>query len=733
MIKQIIKTLLFLLLMLVAIVLYLSFFGIKTNLFNDRIKSEVLNINKIATLEVNNVKLLLDPLNLSINVKIFDPEILINNSKLELEFIISNISLKSFINKEFSIDDLQISTKAIKIKDLVLLSRSFKNSAELFLLDNIIKEGLIVGDIKLNFDNNGKIKDDYEVKGFVKKGSFDFFKKHSINNLKFIFNIKEKKYLIEDMEGIFNQIKLSSPLIKIKEENNQFLINGKLVNKRDIIDLKTSNSLILNNLKDYNIENINFSTESNFTFVINKKLKISDFKFKSIVDLTKLVYKNNFSNIKNYLPSFDKKIILENHKIFINYEKNKLDISGKGNVKLNDKVDNLNYKLIKKNDQYFFDINIGVKKNSLLINALEYKKNENQDSLLKLKGVIKKKNQIKFDLISFNEKDNNFLIEGLDLNDNLDILDIKKLELNYINNNKIKNQIQIKKINKRYQVNGASFDLSKVISRILNGESEKPSRVFSNLISNFDVKIKKIYIDKDTFVNDLKGFIIFKNNKIDKLDLNSTFLNNKKLNLTINTNKENEKITTISSNNPKPLVAQYKFIKGFEEGVLDFYSIEKNGTSNSFLSIDNFKIQEVPVLAKLLSLASLQGISDLLTGEGIRFTSFEMKFSNEKKLMKIEELYAIGPAISILMDGYIQNKKLISLRGTLVPATTINRSIASIPLLGKILVGEKSGEGVFGVSFKIKGPPKNLKTSVNPIKTLTPRFITRTLEKIKKN
>ena len=733
MIKQIIKTLLFLLLMLVAIVLYLSFFGIKTNLFNDRIKSEVLNINKIATLEVNNVKLLLDPLNLSINVKIFEPEILINNSKLELEFIISNISLKSFINKEFSIDDLQISTQAIKIKDLVLLTRSFKNSAELFLLDNIIKEGFIVGDIKLNFDNNGKIKDDYEVKGFVKKGSFDFFKKHSINNLKFIFNIKEKKYLIEDMEGIFNQIKLSSPLIKIKEENNQFLINGKLVNKRDNIDLKTLNSLISNDQKDYNIENINLSTESNFTFAINKKLKISDFKFKSIVDLTKLVYKNNFSNIKNYLPSFDKKIILENHKIFINYEKNKLDISGKGNVKINDKVDSLNYKLIKKHDQYFFDINIGVKKNSLLINALEYKKNENLDSLLKLKGVIKKKNQIKFDLISFNEKDNNFLIEGLDLNDNLDILDIKKLELNYINNNKIKNQIQIKKIKKRYQVNGESFDLSKVISRILNGESEKPSRVFSSLISNFDVKIKKIYIDKDTFVNDLKGFIIFKNNKIDKLDLNSTFINNKKLNLTININKENEKITTISSNNPKPLVAQYKFIKGFEEGVLDFYSIEKNGTSNSLLSIDNFKIQEVPVLAKLLSLASLQGISDLLTGEGIRFTSFEMKFSNEKKLMKIEELYAIGPAISILMDGYIQNKKLISLRGTLVPATTINRSIASIPLLGKILVGEKSGEGVFGVSFKIKGPPKNLKTSVNPIKTLTPRFITRTLEKIKKN
>jgi len=68
-----------------------------------------------------------------------------------------------------------------------------------------------------------------------------------------------------------------------------------------------------------------------------------------------------------------------------------------------------------------------------------------------------------------------------------------------------------------------------------------------------------------------------------------------------------------------------------------------------------------------------------------------------------------------------------------VPATTINKTISKIPLLGKILVGDKTGEGVFGVSFKIKGPPKDLEASVNPIKTLTPRFITRTLEKIKRN
>ena len=67
-----------------------------------------------------------------------------------------------------------------------------------------------------------------------------------------------------------------------------------------------------------------------------------------------------------------------------------------------------------------------------------------------------------------------------------------------------------------------------------------------------------------------------------------------------------------------------------------------------------------------------------------------------------------------------------------MPATKLNSIIASIPLVGEILVGKKTGEGVVGVSFKMKGPPKEIKTTVNPIKTLTPRFIVRAVEKMKR-
>ena len=197
--------------------------------------------------------------------------------------------------------------------------------------------------------------------------------------------------------------------------------------------------------------------------------------------------------------------------------------------------------------------------------------------------------------------------------------------------------------------------------------------------------------------------------------------------LTIGSAKSKNKVVTILVS----LVLTEKFI---------FLSSEKipsrlPSTNFCFLNIKFpdklFKLKELPTLTKLLTLASLQGIADILTGEGIRFDEFEMKFENKNKFMNINEIFAIGPAISVLMNGYVEKDKLISLRGTLVPATTINKVIGTIPVLGKILVGSKTGEGVFGVSFKIKGPPKKLETSVNPIKTLTPRFITRTLEKIK--
>jgi len=614
-----------------------------------------------------------------------------------------------------------------------LLARNFKNSPELFILNKIIKGGFLVGNINLNFDNDGKIKDDYKINGFIKNGKLNLLSKYNIKDLNLLFKISNKEYFLEKVETEFNQIKLSSPSIKIKKKKDLFLINGRLRSSEKNIDQKLLNILLRGKFKNFNIENINLSSENNFNFSVNKKFKIRNFILESKINLNNFDYKNNSLHLKKYLPNFKELIKLKNHKILVNYRKNQLDINGKGEIIIENNSDILHYKVTKKNEEYIFDTNININKNPILIDILNYKKEKDSNSLLQLKGIYKKNNEIKFHSILLEENNNNFLIENLSLNNEYKILDLGLLNFKFTNNNKINNNINLTKNKKNYKLNGKLFDATKLIKEMFNSDKNKDLTVLlHNFNTNVVFQIDKFYLDNEYFVNKFYGELSLIKSEIKKLNITSNFNKDKKLTLSID-NSGDEKITTLYSDYAKPLIKNYKFITGFEEGSLDFYSIEKNNLTTAKLTIYDFKLQKLPALTKLLTLASLQGIADLLSGEGIRFNDFEMRYSKRNNSMNIEEIFAIGPAISILMDGYVEVDKLVSLRGTLVPATTINKAIGSIPLLGNILVGKKVGEGVFGVSFKIKGSPKDLKTTVNPIKTLTPRFITRTLEKIKKN
>ena len=48
-----------------------------------------------------------------------------------------------------------------------------------------------------------------------------------------------------------------------------------------------------------------------------------------------------------------------------------------------------------------------------------------------------------------------------------------------------------------------------------------------------------------------------------------------------------------------------------------------------------------------------------------------MKSNTKDNVINIEDALAMGPAVSILLDGYVDKGKIVSLRGTLVPATKL--------------------------------------------------------------
>ena len=791
----------------VLLMTYFSTVGIETERFNNQIQNLVKQKNNKFDISLKNIKLTLDPLNFKVNAKTIDAKIKFNNKPIELEYIQTQISLNSLIKNQLVASQIEISTKPILLKNFVSFIRSINNRPELFFLERFIKKGYLIADLKFNINEFGALKNDYKVNGLLKEGEISVFKKNKIEKINFIFNIEENNFNFKDISFNTNNINFLSNRLNVKKDKKDYLLKGSLRNKKSVLNDQILQVIKLKYPK-FDLINTKFESKNDFSFNINDRFKVKNLsinssilinssqlkrnnlidknviEFNEFIDLKdheikasyankKLLiegkgqvklqnkfepinYKvnNNGSNlnlvsnielseldiknqnlIKEYLPKTKDTLNLKDHKIQINYQNNILTLEGLGKIIFEKELNQIKYFFSAKDQKYSFNTDLEINDTPITIDFIYYKKNKNLNSQLKISGNHNKKFGLDFKKISLLSKNNSLIVNDLKIDRNNKLVKVDKIALDYFDNDDLKNKFIINRTkNNNYELKGSFLNTDPIITSLLESKDDQQLNIFKENIK-ISLNVSDVYLDNINVIKNLKGKLEIIDNKVDQADISAIFDDNKNITFSINT-KDDEKITTLFSSKAKPLVKRYKFIKGFEdtdEGYLDFYSSKKDGISKSKLIIDNFKVKEIPALAKILSLASLQGIADLLTGEGIRFTDFEMNFTNKGKLMTIDELYAVGPAISILIEGYIEEDNLISLRGTLVPATTINRSIASIPLIGNLLVGKKVGEGVFGVSFKVKGPPKKMETTVNPIKTLTPRFITRTLEKIKKN
>ena len=726
MIRIIYRFVILILLILMILITYLSTVGIKTNRFNNQITNHIKNINTNLDIELRDVNIILDPFNLTFLVKTIGTNLVYRNKIIQFEKIESKISIRSLLNNEFSLSELTVSTKLIKVKNLISFLRVLNKDPKLFIAEKFVKKGFLIINAEIEFDENGNFKNNYEISGFIKDGSVDLLTKYNLSKINSNFNFVKNDLKIDNLNLSLNGQDLTFSNIEASKLKDKFFIKGKSNNNNVILEENEIVNYVGNDLF-IDLKKIEFKSSNDFSLQIDKNFKFENLNINSYIDLKELVFLEK--DLNNFFPEIKDQIKLINHQINLSYNKNDLKIKGSGKFLIQEE-DKIQYEISTKNGKIDLSTLLEIKNNKFLFSYLNYEKKDESSLEIKLKLDKDKKDNITFKEISLNDQESRIKIKNLSLKNDLTINGVKKIELDYFDKEDVKNKILFKKTKKNYVLKGDSLNINKIIEDLLLSENKKKNILNQNFW--IDVDVKKVFLDKKNFINNLKGHISIKDNVVDDVDLISEFLSKKEIKFTLK-NMNNQKITTLFSGEAKPLVDRYEFIKGFKEGSLDFYSLKNNGLTNSTLKIYDFKLRELPALTKLLTLASLQGIADLLSGEGIRFNEFEMKFSNENNLMTIDEIYAIGPAISILMSGYVEKNKLISLRGTLVPATTLNKTIGSIPILGDILVGDKTGEGVFGVSFKIKGPPKELETTVNPIKTLTPRFITRTLEKIKKN
>ena len=359
------------------------------------------------------------------------------------------------------------------------------------------------------------------------------------------------------------------------------------------------------------------------------------------------------------------------------------------------------------------------------LDLINYKKAKGKVASFSI-NLDRRKDNLNIKKLNYSEK--NTLIQGSDIK----LRDNKLLSFNKVivrtEVDGVKNNDFSLSFGKKVMIKGRSFDASNLFKFFKQKNDINRLELISK---DFEIDFTNIIVPLSEKIKNFKLIGKIKNGKFTKISSKGDFGNNNFLDVSLKSDNQNKKkYLEIYSDKPQPLLAEFGFFKGLTGGKMLFSSIIESNYSNSKLKIEDFKVINAPGMVKLLALADLGGLADLAEGEGLSFDILEINMEQTNDTLKLKEIIALGPSISVLMEGY-QTPSITSLKGNLVPAKTLNTVISKIPVLGDIIIPKEVGEGLFGISFKMKGPPDNIKTTINPIRTVTPRFIQKIIDKKK--
>ncbi len=727
--KKIIYTFLLSIIFIFSLLVFiLSTSGYETSKFNNFISEKIVESNQEAYLKLETIKFKLDIKKINLFLETKNPTVSYKNLNIPVENVKIYLDLASLINSNTKIDYVNILFKEIDIKELKKIIIKTKPSTLKSIINNQLVKGKLKTSIELYFDRDFKV-DNFIARGKVRDAEAILNKNLIIKDINFNYFADNSDALLKNINGEVKGILIKNGDLKI-ERNDDLIVSSNF-----LTDFKFNNEVFKNylsytqNLNEfYQTTNAEGAINNNLNIIFDKTYKIKNFEIKSRgkIDNLRLTLKEPFESriLKENLNSFsikesslnfryssDKKNFI-NINGFYRFNENEFEkISLKNNFK--DKVSNI-----------FLDFDIS---RPIKLDLINYDKDKNIKSniLSQLKLDTK---SINIKELKFSENKNFIIIKNLKIKKNK-FFDLEEIKIKTFKDGNLNNDFSLN-IKNTIRVKGKKFDATH-INKILN--KKKKNNYLSNLDNEVDIDLTNIDTPLSKKISNFKLIGSIKKGGFTKITSKGDFGNNKYLDISLKSDDKNKKkYLEIYSDLPQPLLSEYNFFNGLSGGVMVFSSIIEDNTSVSKLTIENFKIINAPGVVKLLSIADFGGLADLAEGEGLSFDKLEINMSNRNNFLKLEEFYAVGPSISVLMEGYKDANGLTSLKGTLVPAKNLNKLLSKIPLIGKIIIPKDVGEGLFGVSFKMKGLPGKMKTTVNPIKTLTPRFITKALEKTKK-
>ena len=94
--------------------------------------------------------------------------------------------------------------------------------------NTLFKKGFLIADVKIDFDEKGKIRNNFVINGLIRDTEIDLFKKYNLKNINFAFSYDHNFLKILDTNLLLNDLKIFSKSLKVKRANDEFIVNGMI-------------------------------------------------------------------------------------------------------------------------------------------------------------------------------------------------------------------------------------------------------------------------------------------------------------------------------------------------------------------------------------------------------------------------------------------------------------------------------------------------------------------------
>jgi Protein of unknown function/AsmA-like C-terminal region len=165
----------------------------------------------------------------------------------------------------------------------------------------------------------------------------------------------------------------------------------------------------------------------------------------------------------------------------------------------------------------------------------------------------------------------------------------------------------------------------------------------------------------------------------------------------------------------------YKSISGGEGSMQIGFAAPGRKGLFGVIEAKNLHVVDTPLLARLFSAGSFEGLADLLNGAGIDLDNVYGEFDLTDNVLSIDKFRASGSSVGFTAAGDIEiyDGGAVRLNGAVAPIYQINSVLGRTPIIGDLFVGKK-GEGILALSYRITGERAAPDVFVNPLSALTP-------------